>query len=155
MLCLFTLGLWQLIIGTATVSVANQLDTSALRLLNLVCVLGGAAGVVAALIPERVLKRRFTVWRWATGFDFDATYFRLWEEFGAQLMLFTVWLSYGQTVWATLGFVKGYSFGLAAAVWFGIAALWRAIEILLTLYRAGTFRRRPTAIVGNDTIDEL
>jgi hypothetical protein len=118
----------------------NLLDQQAFNLLNWVCITGGTAGIAAAFVPERIV-------RWYTA-EFDATYFRLWEEFGCHGMLFTIWLSYGMTVWASFGFVKGYSFGLAAAIWFGGAAVARATQIMLTMYRAGMFSRAPSAIVG-------
>lgn len=142
MFCLFTLGLWQLTIGAAPTSSVNLLDQHALNLLNWVCVIGGGLGILAAAVPERIVRWYRVEW--------DATYFRLYEELGSHLSLLTVWFSYGVTVWASFGFVKGYSFGLAAAIWFGAAALGRAVQILLTLYRAGMFGRPPSAIVGPD-----
>lgn len=146
MLCLLTLGAWQLIIGTSQVSPVSQLDSEALRLLNWICVWGGAAGVIAAIVPERIVH-----WGWGKcGIDWDATYFRLWEELGSHLLLLSVWFSYGVTVWASYGLGKGYSLGLAAAIWFGAAALVRAVQIWLTLWRAGTFSRQATAIIGPD-----
>lgn len=149
MFCLLTLGLWQLLVGTVSTASVNQLDDSAARFLNIVCIVGGAAGILAALIPEHVIRRRFRLWRWAMGVDFDATYFRLWEEMGSHLLLLTIWFSYGQTVWATYGLAKGYSLGLAAALSFGGAALIRAIQIFLTLWRAGTFSPHASAIVSD------
>jgi hypothetical protein len=154
MCCLLTLGAWQLAVGTVAISSMNVLDREAFILMNWVCILAGAAGLAAAVIPERIVYLRIPFWRWLWRTDFDATYFRLWEEFGAHVMLFTIWISYGQTVWSSYGIVKGYSLGLAAAVWFGLAALTRAIQILLTLYRAGTFNRQPSAVVGNDTLGD-
>lgn len=153
MMCLLTLGAWQLVIGAQVSSAVNQLDVTAYRLLNWVCVVGGIAGIIAAVIPERVVGWTWRAWRWVWRADFDATYFRLWSEFGCHFMLFTVWLSYGQTVWVNFGLAKGYSFGLAAAFWFGGAALVRALQIWLTLYRAGAFGRRATAIVGDGALD--
>lgn len=152
MLCLLTLGAWQLVVGTVSVSSINELDRTAFYLLNWVCILAGTAGIAAAFIPERIVYWRIRFWKWVFRTDFDATYFRLWEEFGAHAMLFTIWLSYGQTVWANYGIVKGYSLGLAAAIWFGGAAVWRCAEIILTMVRAGTFSRKPSAIVGEGTI---
>jgi hypothetical protein len=149
MFCLMTLGLWQLVIGTTPTSSVNTLDVSAARFLNIVCVVAGSAGILAALIPEHVMRHRLRLWRWVLRVDFDATYFRLWEEMGSHLLLLTIWFSYAQTVWATYGIVKGYSLGLAAALWFGGAALMRAVQIMLTLYRAGTFSRAPSAIVSD------
>jgi hypothetical protein len=153
MVCLLTLGAWQLIIGTVPTASVNQLDATAFYLLNWVCIVAGTAGVLAAVIPERILRLRLKFWRWLWRTEFDATYFRLWEEFGCHAMLFTVWLSYGQTVWDTFGLAKGYSLGLAASMWFGAAALVRSVQILLTLYRAGTFNRSPSAIVADGTLD--
>jgi hypothetical protein len=149
MFCLLTLGIWQLVIGTVASSSVNTLDVSAARFLNIVCIVAGGAGIFAAIIPEHVIRRRFRLWRWAFGVDFDATYFRLWEEIGAHFLLCTIWFSYGQTVWVNYGLAKGYSLGLAAAIGFGAAALIRAIQILLTLYRAGTFSKAPSAIVSD------
>lgn len=154
MICLLTLGIWQIVIGAAPGSATNVLDAAAYNFLNWVCIVSGTAGVLAAIIPERVVQWRIRIWCkyvWRT--EFDATYFRLWEELGAHLLLASVWASYGQTVWNNYGLSKGYSLGLAAAVWFGAAAVWRAWQILLTLYRAGTFSRRASAIVGDGTID--
>lgn len=153
MVCLFTLGLWQLVVGATPAAAVNTLDHSSAELLNWVCIVAGAAGVAAAVIPERIVRLRFKVWRWILRTEFDATYFRLWEEFGCHMLLLSVWLAYGQTVWANYGVAKGYSLGLAAAVWLGSAALFRAGQIMLTMYRAGTFNRRPSAIVGEGEID--
>ena len=143
----------------------NELDQQAYDMLNWICVVGGAAGVLAAFIPERIV--RWTVrllpeeWhhvpkqlKGCHRIEFDSIYFRLWEEFGCHVMLSTVWMSYGLTVWANFGFIKGYSFGLAAALWFTAAGLWRGVEIFLTLKRSGTFRRPATAIVGAAELDE-
>jgi hypothetical protein len=152
MAMLFSLGLWQMTVGAVPAASVNLLDESAYRLLNIVCILGGAAGIVAAWIPERIVQFHMRLYRWAVSTEFDATYFRLWEELGAHVLLFSVWFSYGQTVWVNFGLVKGYSFGLAAAIWSGVAALWRVVEIWLTLYRARTFSRQPSAIVGEGTI---
>lgn len=153
MVCLLTLGGWQLAFGAAPVSSMGTLDNTAFYFLNWVCILAGTAGIAAAFIPERIVHLRIRVWRRILHTEFDATYFRLWEEFGAHILLFTIWLSYGQTVWANYGLAKGYSLGLAAAICFGGAAVWRIIEIWLTLYRAGTFSRKPSAIVGDGTLD--
>jgi hypothetical protein len=153
MLCLLSLGLWQLIIGAAPVSSMGTLDSTAFYLLNWTCILAGTAGLLAAVIPERIVRLRIQFWRWVFRTEFDATYFRLWEECGAHLMLFTIWLSYGQTVWVNYGLYKGYSLGLAAAACFGGAALWRAFQILHTLHKAGTFSKAPSAIIGKGTID--
>jgi cytochrome c biogenesis protein CcdA len=153
MMCLFTLGLWQLVVGAAAASSINTLDRASADLLNWVCIVAGGAGVLAAVIPERIVRLRLKVWRWILRTEFDATYFRLWEEFGAHLLLLSVWMAYGQTVWTNYGLVKGYSLGLAAAVWFGWAALARAWQIMLTLYRSGTFTRKPSAVVGDGEID--
>lgn len=150
MICLLSLGVWQLVIGAAPVSSMGTLDNTAFYLLNWVCIISGAAGLLAAVIPERIVRLRIRFLQWVFRTEFDATYFRLCEECGAHLMLFTVWLSYGQTVWANYGLYKGYSLGLAAAVCFGSAALVRAFQILLTLYRAKTFSRKPSAIIGKD-----
>lgn len=151
MLCLFTLGAWQLAIGTVPNASINQLDLTAFNFLNWVCVLAGLAGVAAAFIPERVVRMRLRVRGWQLlKVDADATYFRLWEEFGAHLMLFTIWLSYGQTVWVNYGPARGYSLGLAASICFGYAALHRAWQIIRTLQQAGVFNRHtPSAIVGS------
>jgi hypothetical protein len=154
MACLLTLGAWQLVIGAATVASVNVLDSSAFLLLNGVCILAGVAGVAAAFIPERIVHVRIRFWRWVFRTEFDATYFRLWEEFGCHVLLLAVWGSYGQATWASYGLAKGYSLGLAAALTFGGAALVRAVQIILTLYRAGTFNRAPSAIVGNDTLGD-
>lgn len=146
MMCLLTLGAWQLIIGPAFTSSVNLLNTDTFRLLNWVCIWGGTTGLLAAIVPERIVR-----WGWGRfGLEWDATYFRLWEEMGSHLLLATVWASYGMTVWASFGFAKGYSLGLAAPIWLGASAIGRAVQIWLTIWRAGTFRCMPSAIVGPD-----
>lgn len=155
MVCLFTLGVWQLTGGPATISSVNILDVAAYRMLNWVCIIAGAAGIAAAVIPERIVAVRLRFWRWVLRTKFDATYFRLWEEFGCHIMLLSVWIAYGQVTWASYGLVKGYSLGLAASLWFGSAAAVRAAQIILTMRRAGTFSRRPSAIVAAGTVPEL
>lgn len=155
MFCLLTLGIWQLAFGALAVSAVNVLDRDAYLLLNWVYILSGAAGIAAAIIPERIVRIRVRIHNWILLYsEFDATYFRLWEEFGCHMMLFSVWVAYGQTTWASYGLVKGYSFGLAAAIWFGAAALVRSIQILRTLWNARTFHRAPTAIVGQKSFDD-
>lgn len=150
MAMLFTLGLWQLAIDTVPTSTVNDLDKDAFVLLNWLCIVGGAAGVLAAFIPERIVRWKLRIAKHVFRYEFDATYFRLWDELGCHLMLFTLWASYGLVVWSGYGFVKGYSFGLASALWFGIAAVWRAGEVLHTLRQAGVFSRTATAIIGLD-----
>lgn len=152
--CLFSLGLWQLAFGTLANASVNVLETDTLRLLNWVYLMAGAAGLLAAVIPERIVRLRLKLYQRVWRTEFDATYFRLWEEIGCQLLLVTVWVSYGQTVWMSYGLVKGYSFGLAAAIWFGLAALARAVQIFLTMWRARTFHRDPSAIVGEQTLGD-
>lgn len=155
MLCLLTLGAWQLAFGTVAAASVNALDHDTFLLLNWVYVLSGAAGVAAAFIPERIVRINLRFHRWLLyRTEFDATYFRLWEEFGCHLMLFAVWVAYGQTVWVSFGLIKGYSFGLAAAVWFGFAALLRAVQIVRTLWDSRTFHRDPSAIVGEQTLGQ-
>lgn len=153
MACLFSLGLWQLVVGTASVSSASALDETTFTVLNWVCILAGLAGLAAAVIPERIVRFRIRFWRWVLRTDFDATYFRLWEEFGGHVLLLSVWWAYGQTTWAYYGVVKGYSLGLAASLFFGAAALGRAVQIILTMWRAGTFRRAASAIVADGTLE--
>lgn len=150
MLCLLSLGAWQLAIGTQPSSSVSLLDQGAASLVNWVCVLGGAAGVFAAFVPERIVHWRICIRRWVVlRYDFDATWLRLWEELGCHLMLSTVWASYGLTVWESFGFIKGYSYGLAAALCFGGAAVARAAQIVSDLKQSGFFRREPTAIVSS------
>jgi hypothetical protein len=150
--CLLTLGVWQLVIGTVPNAAVNVLDTPVAVFLNWVCIVAGAAGILAAVIPERIVRLRIRFWRWVFRTEFDATYFRLFEELGCHLLLASVWAAYGQTVWANFGLVKGYTLGLAAAVWFGGAAIARAMQILWTLRNAGFFSRSPSAIVGDATL---
>jgi hypothetical protein len=76
MVCLATLGAWQLVIGTVAISSVNVLDRGAFLLLNGVCILAGAAGIAAAFIPERIVHVRIRFWRWVLRTEFDATYFR-------------------------------------------------------------------------------
>lgn len=155
MACLFSLGAWQLVIGPTAVSSVNVLDPAALAILNCVCILAGLAGLAAAVIPEHIVHIRIKIWRWILRTEFDATYFRLWEEFGCHCMLASVWAAYGQATWANYGLVKGYSLGLAAAIFFGAAAIGRAVQIILTMWRAGTFSSAPTAIVASGTLEGL
>lgn len=145
---LFTLGLYQITVGAVPISAVNLLDEFAYLLLNWVSMLAGAAGMVAAFIPERVVRPRL----FGKVFAFDATYTRLWLEFGAHALLLAVWSTYAQAAWASYGPAKGYGLGLAIGLWLGAAALCRIIQILLTMHRARTFTRRHTAIVGKDQI---
>lgn len=146
---LFSLGLWQLLIAPLPTSAVNVLDVKAYFLLNVFSVAGGAAGIFAAWVPERIVCIR--LFRW--DYDFDATYWRLGAEFGSHFVLFTVWLSYGVAVWQWFGLVKGYSVGLAAAIWLGGAALGRCTQIVWTVVAAGTFKRPASAIVSFNALD--
>jgi hypothetical protein len=56
MMCLLTLGAWQLIIGPAFTSSVNLLNTDTFRLLNWVCIWGGSTGLLAAIVPERIVR---------------------------------------------------------------------------------------------------
>lgn len=155
MLTLFSLGVWQEVVGQSAVSSTQVLDPLTFSLLNWVCILAGLAGLAAAVIPERIVRFRIRVWRRILRTEFDATYFRLWEELGCHLLLLSVWAAFGQTIWANYGIVKGYSLGLAAALMFGGGALARAVQIFLTMWRAGTFRRNASAIVGKTLSDKF
>lgn len=149
MVCVFTLGIWQLTIGPVPISAVNLLDEAAYGMLNAVSVLAGLAGIAAAYIPERIIE--FRIGR--KPIVVDATYFRLWLEFGCHALLLVIWVIYTQVTWAGYGLIKGYSIAIAASLCLGTAAVWRIIQIWLTLYRAGTFSRKSTAIVGKEEID--
>lgn len=152
MMTLLTLGAWQLAFGAQALSAMSSLDSATFIFMNWVCIVAGTAGLAAAVIPERIVDVRIRFWRKVLRTEFDATYFRLWEEFGAHLLLLAVWIAYGQVVWDGYGIIKGYTIGLAAAIWFGLAAAIRAVQIWFTLYQAGTFHRSATAIVSAETL---
>lgn len=146
MLALFATGLSQQLLGTLSGASAAQLDPHLLIALNWFCILGGAAGTAAAFIPERVV-------RWFNGWEFDATYWRLWEELGSHVLTGTVWASYFVTISNALG-IRGLSVGSAAGLLFTVAAIWRSAQIVYTMVKAGVFSRRNTAIIGIDTIKQ-
>lgn len=156
MLTLLTLGLWQVAFGAAAISTVDVLDETAYQLLNCVCALAGGAGIAAALIPERIVRLQLPLRFFNRTFktEFDATYFRLWEEFGCHILLLSIWAAYGQTIWDAYGLVKSYSLGLAFCVMFGGAAIARAVQIFLTMWRARTFHRDATAIVSTKTLGD-
>lgn len=139
MVMLIGIGVYQLWFGPNPKSSVNDLDHQAQLMLYWCGIIGGISGLAAAVIPERVVR-----WPW----DFDATYWRLFDELAAHLLCGSVWASYLITFWVG----SGPGFAPIVAGMFAVASATRAGQILLTLARAGVFSRRPSAIVGTNTM---
>jgi hypothetical protein len=152
MAALITVSLSQLILGAIPGASIRGLNDPVQVMLNWFCLIGGFAGILAAFIPERIVRWSMGFRRFRINADFDATYFRLWEEFGSHVLIATVWASYFITITMSVGIVHGLTIGTGLALWLIVAALWRAGQIGRTLHRARTFSHVPSAIVGADQI---
>lgn len=141
MLLLITLAVSQIILGPPRNSSVAALGPDTQSLLNWFCIAAGLAGVMAAVIPERIIRPFRSL-------AFDATYIRLWEELGSHLFLLFVWAALLITILNSYPFLQGLTVGTAAAFWLGVAAAWRVAQIIATLWRSGTFTRHPSAILG-------
>lgn len=145
MLLLITVGLSQALVGPVNNSSLNSLPSGQAALLSWFCVYAGCAGVIAALIPERVV----TWWRW----QFDATWLRLILEFAAHALLVFVWAAYLVAIIGAAPFLQGLSLGSGAAGFLGVAAVWRCVQILWTLKRAIIDPPDPASLVSADAHD--
>lgn len=144
MVLMLVLGTSQLAVGPVVSSSLNSLPHSTVTMLNWFCILGGTAGIAAAFIPERMVK----VWKW----EADATWLRLWVEFGCHGLLATVWVSYFISIVSTYDFVQGLSLGTGACIVFTGAALVRAFQIMKTIKMAVLDRPGPAVITGMDSL---
>lgn len=144
MLWMITIGLSQLIFGLSESSSLRGVPNDQLQVLNWYLIIGGTGGLLATVIPERVVRWGFV--------DFDATWIRLIDEGASQVLLVFVWASYFVAVTGTLGFTTGLTFGSGAAVWLGLAAGWRFCQIAWTVARATFLQRRDSALVGAETM---
>lgn len=145
MVLMLILGISQLIVGPVVASSLNTLPHSTVTMLNWFCIVGGASGIAAAFIPERMVK----VWRW----EADSTWLRLWVEFGCHSLLATVWVSYFVSIISTYDFVQGLSLGTGACIVFTGASLVRAFQIMRTIKIAVIDRPGPAVITGINLLD--
>ena len=141
MLLLITVGASQLVFGPVTASTLNYLPNGQAAMLSWFCIIAGVSGLGAAVIPERLV----TVRCW----EFDATWARLWVELAAHGLLVFVWASYFIAIALSRPFVEGLSLGTGAALWLGIAAITRCIQIVGTLKRAMVDPPDPSIITGH------
>ena len=144
MLALITLSVSQLIIGPAPNTAITALTRAQQDQLNWYALVGGCAGVLAAVIPERVLhfgRHRF-----------DATWCRLWVELACHGLLFFVWMTYLVAIVQRVPLVVGFTLGTGLVLGLAIAAAWRCVQILWTIKRAVFDPPNTSGIVGADEI---
>lgn len=141
---MITIGLSQLLFGLSGTSSLRGVPADQLQVLNWYLIIAGAGGLLATLIPERVVQWGFV--------DFDATWIRLIDEAASQVLLIFVWASYFVSVVSTLGFTTGVTFGSGAAAWLGGAAAWRFCQIAWTVARATFLQPKDSALVGAETM---
>jgi len=146
MLALITLSVSQLIIGPAPNTAITALTRAQQDQLNWYALIGGLAGIAAAVIPERIVRIRH--WR------FDGTWARLIVELAAHGLLFFVWMSYLVAIIEKVPLVVGLTLGTGLVLGLATAAAWRAGQILWTIKRAVLDPPQGSGIVGAQTIEE-
>jgi hypothetical protein len=146
---MLSMGLSQLLFGISKSSSLNGIPIEQVQVLNWYLIIAGASGLLATVIPERVIR-----WGWRSWVrvDFDATWLRLITESASQALLVFVWAAYFVAVTGALGFTTGLTFGSGGALWLGLAAAWRWCQIGWTIARATFLQPRDSAIVGAEII---
>lgn len=157
----------QLAFGLAPNSSLQTLPMDQVIWLNYWCLFAGIAGLLAAVIPERVVRlgRRFRSRLWGRVLparllihgrrlrvDFDATWLRLIDEGACHAALVFAWASYFVVVSDSLGLVNGLSFGSGAALCLCGAAAWRFGQIARTVYVPIFKREEPAAIASSSEV---
>jgi hypothetical protein len=144
MAMLATLAASQLVFGPPQGSSTALLDPDTQALLNWMCLACGIGGVMAAFIPETIVKIGWV--------KFDATWARLWIELAAHAVLFFIWLSFCVIISLAFPFTDGLTLGSAAAFWLAAASLWRAGQIWVTIKRAVFDPPIQSGITGVDSL---
>lgn len=152
MLALIIVGLSQLIVGPVETSQLRKLPGTEDAQLSWAGILIGVAGILAAVIPERIVS----VWvPWRRGkVPLDFTWMRLWVELGCHGAIITVWLSYFTAIQITRPLSDGLSITTALMLTLMPAACMRCAQISYTIYRAIFAKADPSAIVAAPKRDE-
>lgn len=144
MAALIACGISQLIIGPVPNSTLRELPTGQDVLVSWSSIAVGSAGLLAAVIPERVITLRLPRRR----IDLDATWMRLWVELGCHGAIITVWLSFFASIQLTRPITDGLSITTALLLALMPAGAVRCVQILWTLKRAILDKPDPSGIIG-------